>query len=120
MHYVEQNPLRAGLVASAEHWDWSSAAARLGTAVRPHWLDLRVSLEPLTLSSLAMAEAEQRLRPCTHTGPPAGSEAFVTFAETALVRRLEPAHGGRPKKKLVVSTPGINEPVTLFAGTGGS
>jgi len=30
LRYVEQNPLKAGLVRSASHWRWSSLAERLG------------------------------------------------------------------------------------------
>ncbi|MCB2211123.1 transposase [bacterium] len=35
MRYVEQNPLRAGLVEFAEQWPWSSARVHLGIAPDP-------------------------------------------------------------------------------------
>jgi putative transposase len=34
VRYVERNPVRAGLVARAEEWDWSSASVRPFEAVR--------------------------------------------------------------------------------------
>jgi len=37
LRYVERNPLRAGLVRSAENWRWSSLAAWMGSE-RPAWL----------------------------------------------------------------------------------
>lgn len=36
--YVEQNPVRAGIVADAATWAWSSARARVGTSAPPAWL----------------------------------------------------------------------------------
>jgi len=38
--YVERNPVRAGLSRAAADYPWSSAAARVGGAVVPAWLDL--------------------------------------------------------------------------------
>lgn len=32
LRYVEQNPLRAGIVRSSKHWRWSSLAERCGSA----------------------------------------------------------------------------------------
>ena len=37
--YVERNPVRANRVARPEQYDWSSAAAHLGTACAPEFLD---------------------------------------------------------------------------------
>jgi putative transposase len=37
--YVEQNPVRAGVVATAGAWRWSSYRAHVGVAPRPGWLD---------------------------------------------------------------------------------
>jgi len=34
LRYVEANPLRAGLVARAEHWPWTSLSERAGTRCR--------------------------------------------------------------------------------------
>jgi REP element-mobilizing transposase RayT len=37
--YVELNPVRAGLAATAADWPWSSYRAHVGTADGPPWLD---------------------------------------------------------------------------------
>jgi len=37
--YVELNPVRAGMVASAGDWAWSSYRAHVGCAAAPAWLD---------------------------------------------------------------------------------
>ena len=37
-HYVELNPVRAGMVNSAANWVWSSYRAAVGTVPAPHWL----------------------------------------------------------------------------------
>jgi len=39
LRYVERNPVRAGLVAAADEWPWSSAAARTRRVLWPDWLD---------------------------------------------------------------------------------
>src|SRR5437660_1001492 len=38
LRYVERNPLRAGLVARAEDWPWSSLAERRGGGESASWL----------------------------------------------------------------------------------
>ena len=40
LRYIEQNPVRAGLVATAEDYPWSSARAHLGGIDETHMLDL--------------------------------------------------------------------------------
>jgi REP element-mobilizing transposase RayT len=37
--YVDLNPVRAGMVASARDWPWSSYPALTGASPAPHWLD---------------------------------------------------------------------------------
>lgn len=38
LRYVVLNPVRAGIVADAADWSWSSYRAMVGTAKRPEWL----------------------------------------------------------------------------------
>ena len=40
LRYIEQNPVRAGLVSTAEDYPWSSARAHLGGIDETHMLDL--------------------------------------------------------------------------------
>lgn len=105
MRYVERNPVRAGIVAHAEHWPWSSASARLKAEPSPVPLDLtewQTRFTPATWQLLlthdTLAESELTLRSRTYTGRPAGKDNFVQLAELTLDRKLRPSKPGRPKK----------------------
>jgi putative transposase len=100
MAYVEQNPLRAGLVKAAGDWRWSSAAAHLKDADEG-WLDFskwRLRFDPgawkrcLELG-LADAQIAQRIREATRYGWPLGSDEFLDRLERDLhvkVRKAKP------------------------------
>lgn len=101
LRYVERNPLRAELVARAEHWKWSSLPAWLShdpllwrgkpTARGPNWVE-RVN-DPLSVAEL------RRLRESVGRERPFGSESWTlkTAAQLGLESTLRPQ--GRPKKK---------------------
>jgi putative transposase len=121
VRYAERNPVRAGLIESAEEWRWSSAGVRTGKTRTPLELDFSAWREQFTLeqwrvvlSAECMSEAEQRLRISTYTGRPLGEESFVARAEAVLKRRLTPSKGGRPRK-IAPEHPGQ---VTQFGGAG--
>lgn len=100
--YVELNPVRAGLVADAGQWPWSSA--------RPHLKrrdDRLVKTAPLlamiadwrALLDSGVHEDELRdLREHGHTGRPLGSASFLDRLESMVGRVLRPQKGGRPSK----------------------
>jgi len=100
--YAELNPVRAGLVASAEEWPWSSA--------RPHLLgrdDGLVNVAPLLaiapdwaafLNSALPEEELRELRQHSRTGRPLGSHSFLDRLEDMVGRSLRPKKGGRPSK----------------------
>ena len=104
VRYVEQNPVRAGLVREAEEYRWSSAAGHAGRRVDPllsdrgghlrgidNWSDwLRSGTEP---------EAAERLRLYTRTGRPLGGPEFVERVEDLTRRELRPKPHGRPPGK---------------------
>ena len=107
VRYVELNPVRAGLVKTAENWRWSSAKAHVtGRAdgltdlaalagVHRNWRAmLRHGLEAGDLSEEQVAAIEAHMR----TGRPRGSEAFVGALETATGRPLKRRKPG-PKPK---------------------
>jgi putative transposase len=102
--YVERNPVRAGLCASAEQWPWSSAGAHLRgeddalvevgplLALIPKWREYLTASNP--------DEQWEQLHLHSRTGRPLGSEEFVKGLETRLGRRLRrrkpgPAAAGR-------------------------
>ena len=103
VRYIEQNPVREGIVKSAWDYPWSSARAHVGGGDsllwpgRPfpgpvgdwaEWLD----------SDWDDPEAFERLRRCTKTGRPCGGDGFVDSLEERLGRVLRPRPAGRKKK----------------------
>lgn len=105
LRYVEQNPVRAGLVATAEAWHWSSAPAHCGQAESPLDLDMEKWAKRWTSANwrayLLAGETEaelQSIRENTHTGRPLGSPEFVKQLECVTLRRLAPQKGGRPPR----------------------
>ena len=103
--YIELNPVRAGLVAKAADWPWSSARAHLeggedrllaGASWPPE--DLR-SQWPEILSEIDAPKIFAAIRKHTHTGHPLGSASFIAYLEKLVGRRLRALPRGRPKKK---------------------
>ena len=100
--YVELNPVRAGLVAGAGDYPWSSARAHLLgrddalAAVAP--LLARVDDWSAFLGQGAAAEVTDQFRKHENTGRPLGSDAFVDYLETLLHRALRPLKSGPAPK----------------------
>lgn len=106
--YIERNPVRAGLVASAQDSAWSSAAAHLGCGEPPPWLALErwsmawdaerwgVALK----HGLYEADLYGRVREATQCGRPLGSEQFLAECEMQFdvpLRKRKP--GPKPQVK---------------------
>jgi putative transposase len=100
--YVPMNPVRAGLVARAEDWPWSSARAHL--AGRD---DGVVTVQPLLdripdfaglLRADEDAAAVTAIRRSRTTGRPVGAGDWLKALEAATNRRLAPAKRG-PKPR---------------------
>jgi putative transposase len=98
-HYVELNPVRAGLVAQPEARRWSSAAALLGRR-----RDGLVDIEPLArlvrdwrqfLAGALGDEDRDSIRAHERTGRPLGAERFVKGLERRLGRPLARQKPGR-------------------------
>ena len=97
--YIELNPVRAGLVATAASYEWSSARAHLAAvddvlvAARPllervaDWSDL--------LRSASDVDDIDRWRKHEKTGRPIGSDEFIEQLEVRLARSLKSATRGR-------------------------
>jgi putative transposase len=97
--YVALNPVRAGLVARAEDWAWSSARAHLAgrddglARVAPliervgRFVDL-IGLESDQIPFAALRDAES-------TGRPLGSDDFIAEAEHRIGVRLRKRKPGR-------------------------
>lgn len=109
IRYVELNPVKAGFVARAEEWRWSSASAHVagsadgltdlaGTSgLHRNWRAmLRHGLEAGEMGEAEHAAIEARIR----TGRPFGDDAFVGAVEEATGRTLKLQKRGRKAKTL--------------------
>lgn len=106
IRYVELNPVHAGLVARAEEFAWSSAAAHCGRRFDP-------VLEPAHRSSLLSGIANWsrwlaegipedfpgHLQDCVRRNLPCGSEEFVAGLEKSARRDLQLKPRGGQRKK---------------------
>lgn len=103
IRYIENNPVRAKLVKSAEEWKWSSAKYHLNKEMGILSLD-----EPGDFITIydwkAYLQNEddkiiQKIRVNTSTGKPLGDNFFISKLERLLGKRIKPLQRGRPKKK---------------------
>jgi putative transposase len=108
LRYAELNPVRAGMVAEASAWEWSSAAAHSGLRPPDACLEMSAWEKRWGVSAwdeyLRQGGGESelsRIRQCTHTGRPLGSADFVKELERSTQRRLAPRKGGRPPQPAI-------------------
>jgi putative transposase len=101
MRYVERNALRAGLVARAEGWPWSSLAWRHGgsrtrlphlvdTALPAHWTEW--------VNSPQTAEELEAIRACVNHQRPYGGDAWASRQSALSPARSTGRRRGRPPK----------------------
>jgi putative transposase len=103
LRYVERNPLRAGLVARAEQWRWSSLARRQRPEeqLRPRLHPWPVPLPEDWTERMEQPETDAELaavRRCVVRNQPFGSELWQrqTAARLGLQYTFRPR--GRPRK----------------------
>ena len=100
--YVELNPVRAGLVARAEQWRWSSARAHLGfgadgvTQVGP--MRERVEDWGALLEAGLVDRERDAIRAGERSGRPLGDVAFAERLAGALGRDVLGRPRGRPPR----------------------
>jgi putative transposase len=110
---AERNPVRAGLVAEAADYHWSSASQHTRPSARPNAdsharpvLDLRAweshydarRWTEVLRTSIGEESLAERIREATLRGRPLGSKSFVHSLEESSGRRLQPRPPGRPRK----------------------
>lgn len=99
VRYVERNALRAGLVARAEGWQWSSIGQKAsGQAPLATWPVSRREDWIAWVNQPQTPAEEAGLRHCLNHGRPYGSESWTVKMEKRL--GLGPVHSrGRPKQR---------------------
>ena len=107
---VEQAPLRAGLVARASDWPWSSAAHHAGrkadAVVTEHAAYWQLGNTPFERearyahdSAVPLVDHDvQTLLAAARHGWPVGSDAFLDSVARTTGRPLRPRHRGRPRR----------------------
>jgi len=99
--YVERNPLRAGLVTSAEQWPWSSFARRIHNAADSILDEWPVGRPGNWTSIVNVGESEDELRmirTAVRRGMPLGEPEWTRSAAEALGLEATLRGRGRPKK----------------------
>jgi putative transposase len=106
LRYIEQNPIRAGIVRQAWKYPWSSAAAHVENKDGSELLDMthwkRISAQVNWRQILEKAQPKDQIesiRLNTHTGRPLAGDSFISKLEKLLNKRLRPLPIGRPRKK---------------------
>jgi putative transposase len=102
--YIELNPVRAGLVAVAADYPWSSAAAHSRKQQDPLVDSCPFFEDSITdwenFLNEGVEESEQnRLRRHETTGRPLGDEAFIAHMESILNRTLKKLTPGPKREK---------------------
>lgn len=99
--YVERNALRAGLVARAEDWPWSSLAQRAGRRSPVSLADWPVTRPPdwTQLVQLDAVDETQELRQAVMRSSPYGPEDWRVQIASQLQRASSLAPVGRPKSR---------------------
>lgn len=108
--YIESHPVRAGLVAAAEDYPWSSIAHHIGVRPDPliidhsiFWalgntpFDREASYKAMLELGLSQREVEA-LTEATLKGWALGSDRFKALLAKQVNRRVVPAKRGRPRK----------------------
>jgi putative transposase len=101
VRYVERNPVRAGMVKDAWHYEWSSAAYHAGQVSSDILVtdtDLFSDISDWQEFLSADDKEIENIRLTTLAGRPLGTQDFLKTVEKTTQRKLQPGKVGRPKK----------------------
>jgi putative transposase len=108
MAYIDLNPVRAGMVAQAADYPWSSHGHYIGTRpeawLSPHALYWDIGNTPFAreagyaglVQSGVNQKQQQALTSSALSGWALGEEGFVKGLQKKTPRRVHPAKAGRP------------------------
>jgi len=102
LRYVERNPLRAGLVAAAQQWPWSSLKCRTRDADCPVLAASPVALPAHWVREVNRPQSEAEvasLRLSIARGTPYGDATWIKLAARRLGLQSTLRPRGRPRKK---------------------
>ena len=101
--YIENNPVKAAMVATATDYPWSSARYQCGLIDSDPLLKQRSIAAMVDDWAQFLRQGEKKEEPRllgkTRTGRPAGSEEFIKVLEQQTGRSLFPGRPGRPAKR---------------------
>lgn len=103
VRYVENNPVRAGIVRKPQKYKWSSANSHINKEKNPilsHGCYLEREIEDWAeyLKEKDDEKIIENIRKCSMTGRPCGNERFMKKLEKLFGRRLRALPWGRPRK----------------------
>ena len=105
LRYIENNPVRAGIVKSAEKYRWSSAKAHISNEIENDDIltDYSKHLQKIdNWKEYLLKNSNQKkisnILKCTLNGRPAGNKQFIKELESKTDRNLRIKPMGRPKK----------------------
>jgi putative transposase len=103
IRYVENNPVRAGIVSQAEEYPWSSASVHVKGKIDRVLSEDCYVIEKISNWSAYLREKEEssiidEIRRNTKTGRPCGDNGFIFSVEDLLGRKLGASPWGRPRK----------------------
>lgn len=109
--YIELNPVRAGMVANAGDYPWSSFRLRMDTPESGSWLDHdpcylglaetesgRKARYAEFVKSVVPESEPDLIRTALQRGQLTGDSNFVTEISRTIGRRIEPRGQGRPRR----------------------
>lgn len=102
--YIENNPVRAGLVKSPEDWEWSSAKYHISgirnniVPIRDWFAENEKTNYIFFVKERISEEEMKRIRLLTKTGRPFGSAEFINTIEKKIGRAVRPKKRG-PRSK---------------------
>jgi len=103
VRYVENNPVRAGIVRKPQRYRWSSARSHVDKKSGPVlsqncYLENEIEDWSEYLREKEDEQIVMNIRKCSKTGRPCGNDKFVKKFERLFGRRLRALPCGRPRK----------------------
>jgi putative transposase len=103
VRYVENNPVRAGIVRKPQKYKWSSASSHINKEKNPVlsqgcYLEKEIEDWQEYLREKEDEQIIRDIRSCSMTGRPCGDDRFMKKLERLFGRRLRALPWGRPRK----------------------